>query len=257
MKVLAIIGSPKGKGNSYNVTKQVEEKMNDIDDVTFEYLFLKDADLQMCRGCFACVIKGENFCPIKDERAEIEEKMLKSDGIIFVSPCYCQNVSALMKNFIDRFSYVFHRPRFFNQKAMVLATTGGAGLKETLDYLSKLEVWGFGPVVKLGAICPPWPASKGLKIKNDKKITGSAEEFYKKLKGEKLPSPRFNQYMHFRFMKMSSEMKEYLPADNEFYKDKKDFFYPVKINPFKKWFASFMIKFALFMMKDMGPAEVK
>ncbi|AEG19177.1 flavodoxin family protein [Methanobacterium paludis] len=257
MKILAIIGSPKGKGNSYKVTKEVEEKMNGMEDVTFEYLFLKDVDLQMCRGCFSCVIKGENFCPIKDDRAEIEDKMLKSDGIIFVTPCYCQNVSALMKNFIDRLSYVFHRPRFFNQKAMVLATTGGAGLKETLDYLSKLEVWGFGPVITLGAIYPPWPASEGLKIKNNKKIVGSVEEFYKKLKGQKHPSPGFNQYMHFRFMKMTSDMKEYLPADNEFYKDKNEFFYPVKINPFKKGLASLMIKIAMFMMRDMGPEEVK
>ncbi len=257
MKILAIIGSPKGKGNSYKVTKEVEEKMKCLDDVTFEYLFLKDVDLQMCRGCFSCVIKGENFCPIKDDRAEIEDKMLKSDGIIFVTPCYCQNVSALLKNFIDRFSYVFHRPRFFNQKAMALATTGGAGLKETLNYLSKLEVWGFGPVTKLGSICAPWPASEGLKIKNKKKIVESTEEFYKKLKGQKHPSPGFNQYMHFRFMKMTSNMKEYLPADNEFYKDKKDFFYPVKINPFKKGFTSLMIKIAMFMMKDMEPEDVK
>ena len=96
--------------------------MKCMDDVTFEYLFLKDVDLKMCRGCFSCVIKGEDFCPIKDDRAKIEDKMLKSDGVIFVTPCYCQNVSALLKNFIDRFSYVFHRPRFFNQKAMALAT---------------------------------------------------------------------------------------------------------------------------------------
>jgi multimeric flavodoxin WrbA len=257
MKILAIIGSPKGKGNSYKVTKEVEEKMKGMDNVTFEYLFLKDVDLQMCRGCFSCVIKGENFCPIKYDRAEIEDKMLKSDGIIFVTPCYCQNISALLKNFIDRFSYVFHRPRFFNQEAMVLATTGGAGLKETLNYLSKLEVWGFGPVTKLGAIYPPWPASKGLKIKNKKEISRSTEEFYKKLKGKKHPSPGFNQYMHFRFMEMTSDMKEYLPVDNEFYKDKKDFFYPVKINPFKKGFASLMMKIAMFMMKDMGPEDVK
>lgn len=253
MKILAIIGSPKGKGNSYRVTKEVEGRMKEIEDVSFEYIFLKDVDLQMCRGCFSCVVKGENFCPIKDARAEIEDKMLKADGVILVTPCYCQNVSALLKNFIDRFAYVFHRPRFFNQKAMILATSGGSGLKETLDYLSKLEVWGFGPSVKLGVVCPPWPASESLKIKNKKKIAGSAEEFHRKLGEKKLPSPGFNRYMHFRFMKMTSQMKEYLPADNEFYKDKKDFFYPVKINPLKNGFATLAIKIGMFIMRDMEP----
>jgi multimeric flavodoxin WrbA len=61
--------------------------------------------------------------------------MLVSDGVIFVSPAYCQNVTALMKNFVDRFAYIFHRPRFFNQKALIISTTCGAGLKETLNYL--------------------------------------------------------------------------------------------------------------------------
>lgn len=50
-------------------------------------------------------------------------------------------------------------------------------------------------------------------------------------------------------------MKEYLPADNEFYKDKKEFFYPVKINPLKKGFATLTIKIGMFMMRDMEPGE--
>jgi len=66
--------------------------------------------------------------------------MIEADGIIFVSPVYCENVSGLMKNFIDRFDYVFHRQRFFDQKAMVLSTSAGGGLKDTLDYLKKLQI---------------------------------------------------------------------------------------------------------------------
>jgi len=42
----------------------------------------------------------------------------------------------LMKNFIDRFSYIFHRPRFFDKKALLLSTTGALGLKEIFDYLA-------------------------------------------------------------------------------------------------------------------------
>jgi multimeric flavodoxin WrbA len=30
------------------------------------------------------------------------------------------NVSALMKDFIDRFSYIFHRPSFFDKKDLLL-----------------------------------------------------------------------------------------------------------------------------------------
>jgi len=58
MKILAIIGSPRKKGNSYKATKEVEERMKQLGKVEFEYLFLKDADLKMCSGCFNCVSKG-------------------------------------------------------------------------------------------------------------------------------------------------------------------------------------------------------
>ncbi len=255
MKVLAIIGSPKGKGNSYKVTKELEKQMNNYEKIEFEYLFLKDYNLEMCRGCFSCVKKGKKFCPIKDDREEIENKMFESNGMIFVSPCYCQNVTGLMKNFIDRLSYQFHRPSFFNQKALAISTTAGSGIKETLNYLSKLEIWGFGPMIELGVICPPWPIKEGLKRKNRKNIEQSAEKFYKKLKTEGLASPSFTQYTHFRFLKKTSESKDYLPKDNEFYKDKEEYFYPVKINPLFKILVSVMLPIIFYIMRDMGPAE--
>jgi multimeric flavodoxin WrbA len=76
---------------------------------------LKDVDLSQCRGCFGCFVKGEDHCPCKDD-ASIEQKMHDADGIIFATPVYGMNISALMKTFIDRFSYIFHRPRFFTKK---------------------------------------------------------------------------------------------------------------------------------------------
>jgi NAD(P)H-dependent FMN reductase len=255
MKVLAIIGSPKGKGNSYKVTKKLEMEMKTLEEFEFEYLFLKDFNLEMCRGCFSCVKKGQNFCPIKDDIDIIKDKMHKSDGLIFVSPCYCQNVTGIMKNFIDRLSYLFHRPEFFKQKALAVSTTAGSGLKETLEYLSKLEIWGFGPLVQLGTISPPWPAKEGLKMKNNKNISDAAEKFSKKLKTEGLPSPSFTQYTHFRFLKKTSELKEYMPRDHEFYKDKEEYFIPVKINFLYKIIVSIMLPIIFYIMRDMGPAD--
>ena len=90
--------------------------MQKLGDVKFEYLFLQDTHLEMCRGCFNCVSRGEEFCPLKDDREDIEKRILEADGVIFASPVYCQMVSGLMKNFIDRFAYLFHRPVFFQQR---------------------------------------------------------------------------------------------------------------------------------------------
>lgn len=231
--------------------------MDSFEKFEFEYLFLKDFNLEMCRGCFSCIKKGEELCPIDDDLEIIKEKMHKTDGIIFVSPCYCQNVTGLMKNLIDRLSYQFHRPEFFNQKAMVLSTTAGSGLNETLDYLSKLEIWGFGSLIKLGVICPPWPARDGLKKKNNQNISQAALKYYNNLKKEGKPSPTFTQYTHFRFLKETSELKEFMPKDHEFYKDKEEYFYPVQINFIYKIVLAVILPLIFYFMRDMGPAEDK
>jgi multimeric flavodoxin WrbA len=223
--------------------------------IEFHYLFLQESHLEMCKGCFNCVTRGEKFCPLNDDRENIENLMIDSDGVIFVSPSYCQNVSGLMKNFIDRFAYLFHRPKFFQQKAMALSTSGGAGLKETLDYMDKLSVWGFGPLIKLGLITPHWPRSPRLEQNNKKSIEKKGKKFFESLKTKRPSSPSFTQYMHFRFMKKTSDLEEYLPADNEYYHDKEHYFVPVKINPIYRLLAPLIVKFALYIMKDMGPYQ--
>ena len=102
MKVLAIIGSPK-KGNSYRITQQVENLLKSYSrsenigkvDLEFDYLFLKETNLEMCTGCFACIPYGEDKCPLKDSRDDIEKRILASDGIILVSPVYSMNVTSV------------------------------------------------------------------------------------------------------------------------------------------------------------------
>lgn len=103
MKVLAVMGSPKKKVNTYELTRKVEENMKQLDTVEFEYVFLKDLNLESCRGCGICFDKGEELCPLKDDRPILEEKMQEADGVIFTSSNYVFNVSSIMKNFIDRF----------------------------------------------------------------------------------------------------------------------------------------------------------
>jgi len=125
MKILAIMGSPRGKGAGYAVVKKIEAGMKAMGDVEFTYLFLNDADLKLCTGCYTCLAKGEEKCPLKDDRAAIEQQLLAADGVILSSPMYVLNVSWLMKNFIDRFAYTNHRPRFHGQKVLTVVNMGG------------------------------------------------------------------------------------------------------------------------------------
>ena len=67
--------------------------------------------------------KGEELCAMKDDRKMLEKKIIDSNGVIFAAPTDLGNVSRLMKNMADRFCYISHRPRFFNN-ALALTTSG-------------------------------------------------------------------------------------------------------------------------------------
>lgn len=262
MKILTIIGSPRKKGNSYQAALKLEAEMKKKGDYEFEYLFLKDTHLEACKGCFNCVSRGIEFCPLKDDRAMIEEKMEEADGLVLVSPVYVMTVSALMKNFIDRLAYLCHRPAYHGKKALVLSTTGGIGVKETLNYMETIvESWGYKVSGKCGLITAPWPPTTGLKEKNSGILAKSAKKFDNSLKSiEKEKSGQMNvgfkDYMSFRIFKTVSEnVKEYMPADYQFYQGK-DYYQPAKIGIFTRILTEIMLKVVFFMMRDMSPSEV-
>ena len=256
MKIVAIMGSPKGKGSGYKVVRMVEERMKQKGEVDFEYVFLKDANLGLCKGCFACVTRGEDKCPLKDDRAALEQKLLAADGVILNSPAYVENVSWLMKNFIDRFAYTNHRLRFFRQKVLLVANSGGAGLEQPVKAMEN-ALGGSRIVGKLCVGTPPWPQTANAVAKKEKAITAAAEKLYTACMNTALPAPSFNDYMRFVIQKKISEScVQWLPADFEFYKGK-EYHYETKIGPVKKAAVNVMVSLVMGMMKDMGPGDVQ
>lgn len=224
--------------------------------VEFEYLFLKDAGLRPCIGCFACVAKGEDRCPLKDGRAEIEKKLLEADGVILSSPGYVQNVSGLMKNFIDRFAYTNHRLRFFRQKVLLVANSGGSGLDRTLAAM-RVALGGARIVHELGAGTPPWPQTAAAVARKERAVGAAAEKFYRACLDASLPSPSFNDYVRFLVQqRIGTECREWLPADFEFY-DGREYFYEARIGPATKAAAKALVGIMMATMRNMGPSQVK
>ncbi len=220
MKVLVIMGSPR-KGNTYRAVRKIEEVMRSKGDVEFEYLMLKDVNLSQCCGCFSCFEKGEEHCPFKDDAPLIEQKMHDADGVIFATPVYGMGVSAQMKTFIDRLSYIFHRPRFFDKKALLLSTAGASGLKDILDHLQVVAgIWGFEVVQRVGIIASPIPRSKKKELAEEQKLRKAAIIFYDALLKKGRHSPGFREVMIFRAQKTSfGELAESLPADHAYWKE--------------------------------------
>jgi len=124
----------------------------------------------MCRGCYVCVKRGEDKCPIKDERDLINNEILENDGLVFASPVYSHMISATMKNFFDRFGFYGHRPTFFDKYAMSIVTCSGYGAEEAMKYMDKmLSVFGFNLVSPLELHFRPGKMPEKNKIQNQEK----------------------------------------------------------------------------------------
>jgi len=68
MKVTAVLGSP-NKGNGYKISEAIERELKQLGVEDFERIWLKDIHLEMCMGCFTCFSKGEECCPLKDDKS--------------------------------------------------------------------------------------------------------------------------------------------------------------------------------------------
>jgi multimeric flavodoxin WrbA len=59
-------------------------------------------DLAFCMGCFGCWVKKPGECVINDSMAAINRSYVQSDAFVYLSPVVFGQVSANIKNAIDR-----------------------------------------------------------------------------------------------------------------------------------------------------------
>ena len=140
-RVVAFVGSPRRRA-TYEAVQELETSLKSHAPVDFEYVFLADSHLGFCRGCKLCFDKGEEFCPSRDDRDSLLEKMTGADGVIFATPNYSFHVPALMKNLLDRLGFVFHRPRFFGKAFTALVAQGifgGASIQRYLETMGSKD----------------------------------------------------------------------------------------------------------------------
>ena len=122
MKILAINGSHR-KGNTEALLKKILDGAAKAG-AKIELINLYDKNVETCKACMGCENTG--VCNIVDDFPKIFEKMAIADAVIFGSPNYFNNVTGLMKNFIDRMNAHWEDPRLEGKK-VVLIMPGGQG----------------------------------------------------------------------------------------------------------------------------------
>jgi len=103
--VLILSSSPRKNGNSDilcdEFAKGAVESGNHVEKIS-----LREKKINYCTGCGACNnLKGK--CSQKDDMAEIKEKMINADVIVFASPVYFYTMAGQMKTLIDRCCFFY------------------------------------------------------------------------------------------------------------------------------------------------------
>lgn len=251
MKILAIIGSPRKK-NSTKIINIIEEEIKKRENVFFEYIYLKEIYLGYCIGCGKCMTNEEG-CPLIKEKDDffkiIKEKLLNSDIIIFSSPVYSNNVTALMKNFLDRFHYLVFRPMLTEKKAIVLSTAAHTGLKTVLDYLDfTARSWGCHLIGKMGILMTEFNDDNSYKEKITTEINSIVNKIIKVKNNILNRKPDFIDLLIFkdskeRIINNYKKFGDKMEILYKFWEQRgwltNDYFFDYKINPITK----FLLKF--------------
>ncbi|RJP85271.1 MAG: flavodoxin family protein [Desulfobacteraceae bacterium] len=149
MKIISILGSPRGKkSNTGRLLEEVQKGARHWG-ATCETIQLKGASVLPCLGCDKCHVTG--WCVQKDEFESIKGKILAADGLILASPNYIFSVSAQLKAFMDRCCGVLHCMSFEGKYGASIVTSGGGDEKPITDYMNHfLITTGISPVGALG-----------------------------------------------------------------------------------------------------------
>lgn len=128
MNVLGICASHRKLGNTEILVKEALEACSEQGYKT-DFIRLTDYTIEPCKGCMACVFKGEE-CRISDDMSALLDIMEAHDRLILGSPTYILFPPGIIKMVLDRLFMA--QDRFTGKKA---STIGVAALSDWEPFL--------------------------------------------------------------------------------------------------------------------------
>ena len=105
MKIFGISGSPRRNevSSTYRLVKAVLEAAG----CEYELESLRGKDIKGCIGCLGCV--EDNVCAVKDDMAELRDKIVQADAYVIGAPNYFSGLNATTHAFLERLYQFRHR----------------------------------------------------------------------------------------------------------------------------------------------------
>ena len=129
MKIVAIVGSPRPRGNTNYLVDQALAEAEKLG-VETEKVDLTRYTVNPCQGHDNCASQAE--CLQKDDAPWILEKFRQADGVILGTPVYYYNMTAQMKAFVDRNYFLYKHDIGIEAKVGgLIVVAGGEGMGQT------------------------------------------------------------------------------------------------------------------------------
>jgi hypothetical protein len=183
--------------------------------------------------------RGEEHCPLVDDRDVLIEKMRTSDGVVIATPNYAFQVSGLTKTFLDRVAFVLHRPCFFGKTFTGIVAQGiygGHKIVKYLDFVGK----GLGfDTVQGACITTLEPVTEKQQQETAQTLSRLARRYYARLDKPGHPAPTWFRLMLFRLGRTSMRLElDERSRDYRYYAEKgwfeSDYYYPTRLGPLKR-----------------------
>lgn len=153
MKITAICGSPL-EGSTLAMIENILNLIKAHDeDIETELIMAARRNIRHCDGCCDCEEEGK--CGIMDEMEEINNILSESDAVILGSPTYFDNVTGVMKDFIDRTNPLL-KDSVLKGKAAAVVAVGSLDMQSVNKAVGNLRSFctahGMNEVGYLGAL---------------------------------------------------------------------------------------------------------
>lgn len=159
MKALAISGSPRPEGNTWQLLQIALEVLAE-EGLETEFISLHDKQVQPCIACGGCQ-KQKNQCTQKDDLEEILPRMHAADALLVGSPVYFGSATPNLMALLDRAGYIarYGDNYFYRKVGAPLVVARRAGVNFT--YAQLLFFFSIMGMVVPGSTY--WPIAYGLK----------------------------------------------------------------------------------------------
>ena len=143
MKIVAILGSPRGKSNSTALARTILQRAGEHGAECREFV-LNKLQFRGCQGCETCKTKLDH-CVVNDDLTPVLEAVKEADAVIMASPNYFGEVSGQFKSFFDR-TYSYLSPDFSSRlrpgkSSVFVFAQGQPDLNTYTDVHPRYEMW--------------------------------------------------------------------------------------------------------------------